>query len=92
MQHLEIILLLTALVATYPTPAVAAQSKASNGCTVSSTSTGQWVTHNTGTAGTVTIHVNGKGTFTIPRLNQPFKATSDKKARVGGYDKNGKVC
>ena len=91
-QTLMIALIAAMLTAAYVTPAVAAQSKASNGCTVSSTSTGQWVTHNTGTAGTVTIHVNGKATFTIPRLNQPFKATSDKKARVGGYDKNGKVC
>lgn len=87
-QYLEIVLIIIALFATCATPAQAA----TNGCTVSSTSTGQWVTQNSGTAGTVTIHVNGAATFTIPRLNQPFKATSDKKARVGGYDVDGKVC
>ena len=88
MQYLHTALIITALIAASVTPAQAA----ANGCTVSSTSTGQWVTHNSGKAGTVTIHVNGTATFTIPRLGQPYKATSDKKARVGGYDANGKVC
>lgn len=86
-DYLSIGLVVMALIATF-LPAHAA----ANGCTVSSTSTGQWVTQNSGTVGTVTIYVNGAATFTIPRLGQPFKATSDKKARVGGYDKNGRVC
>lgn len=88
MQILFTALIITALFASYAAPAQAATT----GCTVSSTSTGQWVTQNSGKAGTITIHVNGTATFTIPRLGQPYKATSDKKARVGGYDVNGKVC
>lgn len=97
-MNLYTILLVVALIATSVTPAKAATPRptpappTTNSCTVGNTSSGQWVTQNSGTAGTITIHVNGTATFTIPRLGQPYKATSDKKARVGGYDANGKVC
>ena len=71
-----------------PAPALAA----SNACYVQALTNGQYVTQTSGKAGTIDVYVNGAYATTISRLNQPWYATKDKKARVRGYDANGLVC
>lgn len=63
-----------------------------NACYITSTHRGQYVVQTDGSAGTLSVYVNGEYATTVSRLNALWYATKDKAARVAAYDGSGRVC
>ena len=96
-KSLRVGLFCTALVAATALPAKAsvaptAKANTNNTCEIVVRSNGQFVRQTDGTAGEISIYVDGVYATYIPRKNRLYYATSDSSAVVRGYDANGIVC
>jgi hypothetical protein len=96
-QALPIALIIVAIIATGATPAIAAtqmpvKANAANTCEIVQRSNGQFVRQTAGTAGEISVYVDGEYATYIPRKNRLYYATDDKDAVVRGYDADGIVC
>jgi hypothetical protein len=68
------------------------KANAANTCEIVQRRNGQFVRQTAGTAGEISVYVDGEYATYIPRKNRLYYATDDKDAVVRGYDADGIVC
>ncbi len=95
-QALSIALVIVGIIATsLPARASAEapiEANAANTCEIVQRSNGQFVRQTAGTAGEISVYVDGEYATYIPRKNRLYYATDDTSAVVRGYDADGIVC